>query len=601
MFQSIKKIFYLLAPDQRRTLLFLQFLIIFMSFTEVIGIFSIGPFMSLVTNTEQIQGNNILASIYSFSGMSNTQEFIIFAGIWVIVLLSFGALMNMFTIWRISMYSARVGARLSNRLFVYYMQQPWLFHADGNSSDLVNKIVQESGRLNTLVIGPFMQFNARFVTAMTMMLAMLIYNPFVTTFAIFLFSFTYYVLFLIAKGRLYKNGVTISEQQGLRFKLMSEGFGGIKDTLILGRQKNFIRRFISASNKMAYATGNTNSITLIPKYLLELFSFGGVIILIIFLVFTNNGKMEAVIPSLAIFALAGFKILPAIQSCYSSIAVLRANISSFEYLEKDLFNSIHSLDSDSWNQENSSNTFSFTDEIIAKDISFNYPSSKEKVLDKMTFKIHAGQFIGLVGSSGSGKSTLIDILLGLIEPTSGEISVDGKILSPSNIREWQNSIGVVSQNIYLADASIKENIAFGIPEDEIIKKQVVTASALANLTDLIKSLPEGLNTRVGERGIQLSGGQRQRIGIARALYNNANILIFDEATSALDGITEKKVMDSIYNLAGSKTIIAIAHRLATVKRCNSIYILDKGKIIDSGTYEDLRTRNNLFKKMTDLA
>jgi HlyD family secretion protein len=601
MFQSIRKIYYLLAPDQRRSLVRLQLLIIFMSFTEVLGVLSIGPFMSLVSDIEIINEDPLIAAIYNFSGISSDQGFIIFSGVIVITLLSLAALINIFTIWKISMYGAKVGARLSNRLFVYYMQQPWLFHAGGNSSELVNKIVQESTRLNTLVINPFMQFNARFVMGMTMLIAMFIYDPFVSTIAISLFSSTYYALYFFARGRLIRNGNITTQQQARRFRLMSEGFGGIKDTLILGRHRNFIRRFISASDQMAHASGTTNTLTLFPKYLLELLSFGGVISLVIFLILTNNGQIEAVIPSLAIFALAGFKILPAIQSCYSSVSVLRGNLSSFEALEEDLQNSYKSLDNNIWSEDSRADGVILKDAIIARDVFFHYPANSKVILDNINLEIKAGQFIGLVGSSGSGKSTLIDILLGLIDPVSGEISIDGEILNSKNLRKWQNGIGVVSQNIFLADASIRENIAFGLSEEEIDEKQVKLGVELANLSALIKTLPEGLNTRVGERGIQLSGGQRQRIGIARALYNNANTLIFDEATSALDGISEKKVMDSIYSLAGSKTIIAIAHRLSTVKRCDAIFLLEEGKIIDSGSYESLLSRNNLFKTMTDLA
>lgn len=499
------------------------------------------------------------------------------------------------------MYAAQIGATLSNRLFVYYVQQPWLFHASGNSSELVNKIVQESTRLNNLVINPFMQFLARFILSLLMVIAVTIYNPIVSFAAISIFGCSYYFLFISARGRLSKNGEVISNQQEIRFKVMSEGFGGIKDTMVLGRHSSFIKRFISASNKMAYATGNTNTLTLYPKYLLELLAFAGVILLIVFLIFTNDGGMEYILPSLAVFSLAGFKILPAFQLCYSCISMIKANISSFEVLEEDLHNSSKSLENDSWNENTSQEKWVLQNKIKAENISFNYPSSKKKILNNINLEFVAGEFIGLVGSSGSGKSTLIDIFLGLITPSSGQISIDGTVLNSHNLRAWQNSIGVVSQNIFLADASIEENIAFGLPLDEINHDQVILGAKLANLDEFVNSLPDGFNTRVGERGIQLSGGQRQRIGIARALYNNADILIFDEATSALDGVTEKKVMDAIYNLAGSKTIIAIAHRLATVKKCDSIFLLEEGKIIDNGTYKSLSSRNDLFKTMTDLA
>jgi len=601
MFKKIITLYHLLSNEQRRSLVFVQILIIFMAVTEVAGVLSIGPFMSLVNDPEQIYGDNFIATIYAFSGTTNAQDFIIISGIIVFVILTFAALMNIFTIWKVSMFSAHVGAELSNRLFIYFMEQPWLFHAEGNSSELTNKLIQESYRLTQLVILPFMHFNARFVTSTILLLALLIYNPIISIAAILIFTLAYYVLFLLARGRLNAYGKIQSEQQALRFKLMSEGFGGIKDTLILGRQKNFIEKFIMSSIKIANVRGRTETITLSPKFLMELLSFGGVIALIITLVFSSNGEMSEVLSSLAIFALAGFKVLPAIQVCYASLSVVRGNIASFEVLEEDLFNSAEFSAVSRWDKNQSNDSIPFKNTLTFKDISFSYPGTKKKALDKINLDIHPGQFIGLVGSSGSGKSTLADVFLGLLKPTSGEIIIDNEILSDLDLRQWQNNIGAVSQSIFLSDSSIQENIAFGLRHDEIIDEKVILAARLANLSDFIGTLPEGLKTNVGERGIQLSGGQRQRIGIARALYNNASILVFDEATSALDGLTEKKVMDAIYNLSGSKTIITIAHRLATIKKCDLIYLLDEGKIIDSGKYDDLKKRNSLFESMTNFA
>ena len=601
MFKKIITLYHLLSNEQRRSLVFVQILIIFMAVTEVAGVLSIGPFMSLVNDPEQIFGDNFIATIYAFSGTTNAQDFIIISGIVVFVILTSAALMNIYTIWKVSMFSAHVGAELSNRLFIYFMEQPWLFHAEGNSSELTNKLIQESYRLTQLVILPFMHFNARFVTSTIILLALLVYKPIISIAAILIFTSAYYVLFLLARGRLNAYGKIQSEQQALRFKLMSEGFGGIKDTLILGRQKNFIEKFIISSIKIANVRGRTETITLSPKFLMELLSFGGVIALIITLVFSSNGEMSEVLSSLAIFALAGFKVLPAIQVCYASLSVVRGNIASFEVLEEDLFNSAESSAVSRWDKNQLDDSIPFKNTLTFKDISFSYPGTKKKALDKINLDIHPGQFIGLVGSSGSGKSTLADVFLGLLKPTSGEIVIDNEILSNLDLRQWQNNIGAVSQSIFLSDSSIKENIAFGLRHDEIIDEKVILAARLANLSDFIGTLPEGLKTNVGERGIQLSGGQRQRIGIARALYNNASILVFDEATSALDGLTEKKVMDAIYNLSGSKTIITIAHRLATIKKCDLIYLLDEGKIIDSGKYDDLKKRNSLFESMTNFA
>ena len=338
-----------------------------------------------------------------------------------------------------------------------------------------------------------------------------------------------------------------------------------------------------------------------PKYLLELMAYSSVIFLILYLNLENGGRLEATLPTLAVFALAGFKLLPAINLCYVALSIARGNMSSFEILRKDLLDSAGKADQGfSENETNLASSEKLV-KIELENIAFTYPNSDNLTLKNINLNISVGSFIGVVGSSGSGKSTLMDIVLGLIEPDMGEIRINGKALDSSNLRDWQKNIGVVSQNIFLADSSIIENVAFGIPLEKVNKSFVLNAIKLANLDEFIESLPEGIDTKVGERGVQLSGGQRQRIGIARALYNDASVLVFDEATSSLDGITEKKVMDAIYNLSGQKTVIMVAHRLASVKKCSCIYLMNEGAIIDSGTFDGLAKRNKLFQDMTELS
>jgi ATP-binding cassette, subfamily B, bacterial PglK len=601
MFSNLKSIYKLLTPSQRREFALLQVLVIFMGFAEVAGVLSLSPFMALIGDIDQIYEDNILGQFYTYSGLNDPIEFLALAGVIVFFVLTFAAIVNIFTVWRFSMYAAQVGADLSNRLFIHYMAKPWLFHANGNSSELVNKIVVECSRLSTLIINPFMQLNARLVMALMMCIAIAIYRPYIALFGVATFSLSYYFLYLLARKTLHNNGKIISEEQAVRFKMMSEGFGGIKDTLLLGRQEEFNKRFIKASNITAYATGNSNTLALFPKYLLELLAYSAVIFLVLFLIVQNDGNLESTLPVIAVFALAGFKLLPAFQLCYSSLGVIKGNMNSFESLKEDLMQSYKFADLDLTAQKKARDAWMPNSSIEIENIHFSYPNTGTNTLNNINLTIPMGGFIGVVGSSGSGKSTLIDVILGLIEPEQGNIKIDGTNLTSENIRSWQDSIGVVSQNIFLADSTIRENVAFGLPADEINEGFILNAIKLANLDEFISTLPQGLGTRVGERGVQLSGGQRQRIGIARALYQNASILVFDEATSSLDGITEKKVMDAIYNLSGLKTIIIVAHRLASVKKCSCIYLMHHGEIIDCGPFDDLAERNEIFKNMTTLA
>jgi len=296
--------------------------------------------------------------------------------------------------------------------------------------------------------------------------------------------------------------------------------------------------------------------------------------------------------------LAGFKLLPAFQQVYTSLSNIRGNLSAFDAVRDDLRAS--SLDT--------VNRVIPTDEHLAptKDIRldnvvFSYPGKEEPALKNIDITIPANRVIGLVGASGSGKSTAIDLLLGLMAPQQGQLLVDGEPITEENVRAWQNSLGFVPQSIFLADSSIRENIAFGLPPEAVDEDKVNRAANMAHLDELLAELPNGLDTRVGERGVQLSGGQRQRIGIARALYHDADVLILDEATSALDGITEKLIMDAIHDFSGKKTIIMIAHRLATVRQCDSIYLLEHGRVTDHGTYDELASRNTIFQRMAQHA
>jgi HlyD family secretion protein len=334
---------------------------------------------------------------------------------------------------------------------------------------------------------------------------------------------------------------------------------------------------------------------------MELIAFSSAVLLVMFLIIFYEGNLSTILPLISIYALAGFKLLPAFQQIYFSISTIQGNIASLENLKIDLHSSQKTDLSinDKSNFQNDKEKIKFLNSIQLLNVSFSFSETNEPFINNLNLKFPKNSIIGLVGPSGSGKSTIIDIFMGLIDPDSGYVGYDNNILQPHQKRAFQNKIGFVSQSIFLADTSIKENIAFGITPQKINNKKIDTAIKLANLEDVIQTLPDGINTLVGERGVQLSGGQRQRIGIARSLYNDPEILVFDEATSSLDGLTEKLIMDAIDSFAGKKTIILIAHRLSTVKKCDLIYFIDKGQVVDEGTYEHLLATNSSFKKMSE--
>ncbi len=594
MFKLIIKLFNLLSPQQRRHFYGLQIFVILMAFVEIIGVASIIPFMALVGDMSQLQEDGVIAKIYHYSKITSESHFVFMLGIGVLIMLFFSAVISMYTIWRLSMFANKIGVEIADRLYTYYLKQSWLFHASGSSAQLTKKIATEAQRLTDGVLVPIMQMNARIILAMFMSFSIFIYDPQVAIIGLAVFAIAYFFLFKVVKMRLQRNGTAISNVNEERYRLMNEGFGGIKDVLLLGRDFDFIRRFNITGKTLAYSQGNNAALTLVPRYFMELVAFGSMIALVLYLISSHEGNLGMVLPIFSVYALATFKLLPAFQQIYASLATIKGNIAAFESVQQDLADSVQKNLTALIPEKRSLNP---KNDISLENIVFTYPDKNEITLDHLNIDIQVNSVVGIVGPSGAGKSTLIDIILGLIEPQQGQLKIDDELIDKSNRRFWQNTIGFVAQTIFLSEGSISENIAFGIPKEQIDIYKVQNALKLAHLDEFVESLKNGIDTKVGERGIQLSGGQRQRIGIARALYQKAEVLIFDEATSSLDGITEKMIMDAIHDFSGKKTIILIAHRLKTVQKCDEIFYLEKGKVVDRGSYDELIKKNENFRNM----
>lgn len=598
MFKMIRQLFSLLSPHQVKQFYILQVLVVIMAFTELIGIASIAPFMALVGDISLLEKKGgIFAELYEFSGVANPMGFLFYTGLAVLVTLTLSTIISMFTIWKLSLFAARVGTEIADRLYTHYMQQDWLFHASGSSAHLTKQVSTEAMRVTDQIIQPLMQMNARAVLAVFISISILIYEPLIAIAGLLLFACAYLLLYRLVRKRLQANGRKMSLVLTERFRLMNEGFGGIKDVLLLDRRHDFVKRFEESGKVFAHARGTNTAMSQVPRYFMELIAFGAMISLVLLLIKLHQGNLGTVLPILAVYALAAFKLLPALQQIYSSVAQIKGNAAAFEAIKDDLAKSL--ANPQPIEQSNQPAHLPLEKQISLNNITFSYPNKATLALDGVNMVIPKNSVIGLVGASGSGKSTAIDLLLGLLTPLKGELCIDDTLITADNKRTWQNSLGFVPQSIYLSEGSIAENVAFGLPAKSINIEQVNKALKLANLTELLEQLPEGINTKVGERGIQLSGGQRQRIGIARALYHEADVLVFDEATSALDGITERVIMDAIHDFSGQKTIIMIAHRLKTVQKCDIIYMMEQGKVIDQGTYEQLYNNNSKFKEMAE--
>ncbi|MBR2514704.1 MAG: ABC transporter ATP-binding protein [Halomonas sp.] len=604
MFKLLKDLYSLMTPTQRKRFMRLQVLVVIMAFAEIASVAAIAPFMAVVGDMSRLEGESILAQLYVFSGAESPRSFLFWLGSGVLLVMVVGAVFSMITTWRMSMFAHSIGAQISQRLYAHYLHQPWLFHANTSSSQLTKQVAQETGRVTGSIFQPVMQMNAKLVMALFMIIGLVAYDPSVAAGGLLVFVLAYSLLYKVVRKRLANNGKNISRMNALRYKLMNEGFGGIKDVLLLGRQQLFVDRFQVTSDTLARSQGVNHALGEVPRYAMQLIAFGSVMVLVLYLLGVHQGNLGNILPILSVYALAGYKLMPAFQQAYQSLAKIKGNMAAFESIRSALQESYKQAVADEalgGKRERINDKMMVNDAIALRNVTFHYPGKQLPALNSVNITIPGKQVIGLVGASGSGKSTAIDMILGLIEPLGGGLLVDGEPISDANRRQWQNSVGFVPQHIFLADATIRENIAFGIPTEDIDEARINRAVQMAHLEELMQELPEGLETCVGERGVQLSGGQRQRIGIARALYDDADVLILDEATSALDGITEKLIMDAIHDFSGKKTIIMIAHRLATVTQCDSIYLLANGQVIDQGSYSELSSRNPIFQSMTEHA
>ena len=594
MLKIIIEFFSLLTPSQRRRFYTLQILVIIMTFAEVASIFSITPFMAIVGDPSILEKEGFLGMLYIRSNLGEPYQFIFYLGLIVLVILIISALISIFITWRLAMFATKIGVEIGDRLYSHYLNRDWLFHTMTSSSNLTKKISSETTRITDTFLLPLMYMNARLFLTLFVFLILLVYDPIVSIICLIVFSVAYIIIIKLARTRLEINSKNISAMFLERFKLMSEGFGGIKEVLLLGKSSEFKKRFTKAGNKLAHSQGVNKAIALVPRYFMELLGFASMVLLVIYLITNSKSDLGLILPILSIYGIAGVKLLPALQQIYSSITTIRGNLSAYESIREDLININMEV---AQKVEDNKQVWSKHNEISLKNITFNYPGKKSFALKDVSLTIKANTTVGFVGTSGSGKSTLIDVIIGLIKPQQGEITIDGAPLIKQNLRTWQNKIGIVPQAIFLTEGTIAENVAFGIPHDLIKHEQVKKVLKLAHLEEWVMGLDNGVHSKVGERGIQLSGGQKQRIGIARALYYEADVLVFDEATSALDGITEKAIMNAIHDFTGKKTLIMIAHRLTTVQKCDQIFMMNKGSIVDNGTYQQLLEKNLQFKKM----
>ena len=579
----LKNLWRYIDKKNRTKFFLLLILIIFSSFAEVISIGAVIPFLGAMTAPESILNLPYMQPIVSWLDISSPKELLILFTIIFIIAALFSGAMRLFLLWFQTRLGHSVGASIGIEIYRKTLFQPYSLHISRNSSEVISGITQKASIIVDLILIPIFTILGSVFILSSILIALVLIDPAIAIFSFTGFGSIYFLIVLFTQKGISRDGETINKERNRIMKSLQEGLGGIRDVLLTGSQMIYVNNYKKSEIPMRKAYARINVLTMSPRFMIE--SLGMILIAVMAYYLSNRPEgISAAIPILGAFALGAQRLLPVLQQAYGGWQTIRGGQAQFNEAI-DLLN--QPLPTYLLNEIPEAASIPLNNFIEIKNLSFRYTQETPMVLDNISLKISKGDRIGFLGTTGSGKSTLLDIMMGLLTPTEGDFIVDGNIISPNNQRLWQANIAHVPQAIFLADSSIKENIAFGKPLEEIDLNLVKESARKAQISESIESWEYGYDSNVGERGVKLSGGQRQRIGIARALYRNANVIIFDEATSALDNKTESLVMKELDSLDKDLTILIVAHRISTLKNCNLIIELEEGKIKSTGKYSEI--------------
>ena len=599
MIKNLLSLFRNFSKKNKSQLLFLQLLIIFSSILEILSILLIVPFISIIGSYSNFENNFFVKKIYVFIKYNNKADLIFYLSLIMLLFYFASTLINILTINKSIKYGRLISSELTIRLFSYYLSRDILFHSKNSNSDLLKRLSQEVDRVTSGVIDPFILLNARLILIILMLGVSFYFYSTLTIIVISIIFFGYLATYFILQKRISFWGKKVSDQSNIMFKIILESLASLKYITILKKKDFFIQKYKNSKMQHALSGGRNIILSLMPRYFMEFIIFFIIITLIILTLKIYDDNLHDSLTTLSFFGVLGFKLLPSAQSSFFYITTIQSHLAAYQSIESDLQNSKNQLDENFYFNNNSISLekIAFEKDIFIKNVSILYPEKKVSTLNNITIKIPAKKLVAFVGKTGSGKTTLVNYIMGFLNSQEGEMFIDNKIVNKENLSQWQGNIGFVPQDIFLLDSSIKENIAFGVKKELIDESKINKILEVAQLNEFVKNLECGLETNVGTNGVKLSGGQKQRIALARALYSEPELLILDEATNALDGITEENIMNCIFNFSGSKTVIIVAHRLSTVKKCDVIYFFENGRVIDYGNFDDLTKRNKNFSQM----
>lgn len=581
----------LLGRDKRLSALWLLALMVIGSLFEVVGIASIPAFISLLENPSLVQEYRILDKLYSLSGEATPTGFLLYAAIGLIGVFIFkNTYLGILSVYK-AHFVYNTQHEVGIRLFEEYLYKPYTFHLKHNSAELLRNIKENASIVITAFLLSLVTIIMQVLNVVFIFALLLVVEPVVSIVSMLALGGISFGFLMVIRKKTVRFGEDEQEQHQAMIKAISQGLGGLKESIVLGRQRYFLDVFSRSSIRLARACKFKRVMDEVPQRFIETIAVTGMLLIAVTFL-ARGGDMSDVVPVLALFGAAAVKLMPSMKVLvsafhavqYYSVAVDNVCSELAEISDMPVQLPVDSVTKDS----------RFEKYIDLKEVFFQYPGTDHPALKEISLRIKKGSAVGFVGSSGAGKTTLVDLLLGILEPTTGLVFVDD-VPTNTDSKEWQSNLGYIPQQIYLCDDTIAKNIAYGIPDEEVNLDQVKKVAEVAQLHTFVDSLPEAYDTVIGEAGVRLSGGQRQRIGIARALYHEPEVLVMDEATSALDNKTERFFMEALSRLREKYTIIMIAHRLSTVKDCDTLFMMENGRITARGSYHSLINESRAFQ------
>ena len=578
MIETVKIVWRLFTRSDRIAFIRIVFMVIIGMFLETVSLGIVVPIIGILTQDNYQEKYPWIVDLF---GSLSREELISAVMVAMVFIYIVRSLFLFWSLWIQKGFSASVSGRLSQSLFSIYLRQPYMFHLQRNSSTLMRN-AKNATSVVTCGVDPFLVLLTDGLVAIAMFSLLIYVEPIGTLAVLLVFGISTLLFQRLTRRRIDNWGYRVDYHETKILQHLQEGFGGAKDVKILGRENEFLSQHEKHLGESIRINRIYNVILTLPRSFMEIITIVGLCLLVVSMV-VRDRPLSDIVPILGLFAAAAFRVMPSINRLLMATQTLIFNRSIIASVYRDFL-----LDSPEVNS--AQRVEPFAKQLELKDVSFKYPTAATPSLQEVSLVVKRGEAVGFVGPSGAGKSTLVDVILGLFAPTSGVVSVDGSDVH-QNLRNWQNQIGYVPQAIYLTDDTLRRNVAFGLNDENIDDDLVREAIHLAQLQEFVSTLPDGLETVVGERGVRLSGGQRQRIGIARALYHKPSVLVLDEATSSLDTPTEHGVMQAVQALQGSKTVIIVAHRLSTVEYCDRLYRIEDSRITEEGTFAEVVQRS----------